>query len=363
MSDPTHAPCWLLYGANGYTGELIAREAKARGLKPILAGRSRAKLEPLAKELGFDFKVFDLADPQAVAQQLKAIPQLRLVLLCAGPFVDTSAVVVEACLQAKVHYLDITGEISVFEHTFAQHARAQQQGVVLCSGVGFDVIPTDCVAAALKAALPDATELSLGIDTPQALSPGTLKSFIDGMGNGGCVRRDGKLTTVPLASIVRTIDFGLGKKLAMAVPWGDVSTAFHSTGIPNVAVFFPTSRLEILGAKLVNHLGFVLRSRAWRSLVDKTVRLAHSGPDAQTRATSPCHIWGEAINAKGERRTALLKTANGYSLTITGALAVVEPLLDPAHPAGIEGGTYTPSRLLGADLVASLPNGGQIHIQ
>jgi short subunit dehydrogenase-like uncharacterized protein len=352
---------WMIYGAYGYTGELIAREAKFRGLKPVLAGRSRAKLEPLARELGFEMAVFELSDAASVVSHLKALPGLRAVLLCAGPFVDTSAVMVQACLQARLHYLDITGEIQVFEQTMRQHAQAQAAGVVLCSGVGFDVIPTDCVAAALKEALPDAVELSLGIDTPQNLSPGTLKSYVDGMGNGGCVRRNGELTTVPLASIVRTIDFGQGKKLAMAVPWGDVSTAYHSTGIPNVAVFFPTSRLEVLGAKIVNHLGPFMRSRAWRSLVDKGIRVAVNGPSAQARAASPSYIWGEAVNAKGERRTAWLKTGNGYDLTVTGALAIVTHLLDPAH--GAAGGAYTPSRLLGAGLVSRLPHGGQIRIE
>lgn len=363
MNDAHHTPRWMLYGANGYTGELIAREAKARGLQPILAGRSRAKLEPLARELGFEFRVFALDDAQATAQALASIPSLRVVLLCAGPFVDTSAAMIEACLQAKVHYLDITGEISVFEHAFAQHSRAQQHGVVLCPGVGFDVIPTDCVAAALKAALPDAIELSLGFDTAQVLSPGTLKSTLDGMGQGGFVRRDGQLQRVPLAAITRTIDFGRGRKLAMAVPWGDVSTAFHSTGIPNVTVYFPTDRATIMGARLVNHLGFLLRSPVWRKLVDKAVRLLHRGPDEQTRADSPSYVWGEALNAKGERRTALLQTANGYSLTVTGALAVVDHVLGSSSNSAASGGTYTPSRLIGADLVTRLPNGGQIHIQ
>src|SRR3546814_3393557 len=66
---------------------------------------------------------------------------------------------------AKAHYLDITGEISVFEHAQTQDARAKAAGIVVCPGVGFDVIPTDCVAAALKAALPDATHLALGFDS------------------------------------------------------------------------------------------------------------------------------------------------------------------------------------------------------
>src|SRR3546814_3482070 len=122
-----------------------------------------------------------------------------LVLHCAGPFSATSAPMIEACLQAKAHYLDITGEISVFEHAQTQDARAKAAGIVVCPGVGFDVIPTDCVAAALKAALPDATHLALGFDSRSGFSPGTAKTSVEGLAQGGKVRENGHIRAVPLA--------------------------------------------------------------------------------------------------------------------------------------------------------------------
>src|SRR3546814_17052749 len=108
-----------------------------------------------------------------------------LVLHCAGPFSATSAPMIEACLQAKAHYLDITGEISVFEHAQTQDARAKAAGIVVCPGVGFDVIPTDCVAAALQAALPAATQLALGSDSPSAFSPATAQTPVAGPAQAG----------------------------------------------------------------------------------------------------------------------------------------------------------------------------------
>ena len=347
---------WMIYGANGYTGELIAREAAARGMSPILAGRSKDKVQRLAQELKLEHRAFDLDTPSRIAAQLVGI---KVVLLAAGPFSATSQPMVQACIQAGTHYLDITGEIDVFEQVFRRDAEARQAGVVLCPGVGFDVIPTDCVAAALKQALPDATELRLGFDTTVSLSPGTLKTTLESTPQGGRVRHDGRLMRVPLAHEVRRIDFGRGERLASSVPWGDVSTAFHSTGIPNVTVFVPTTRLGVVGMRLGNVLGPLLKlpvvQRFLAALVTKTVK----GPDEAARARMPAYVWGEALNARSERRTARVQTVNGYSLTVPGALAVTSHLLTHEAPAGFT----TPSRLMGTGLVSQLPGGGQIVIE
>jgi short subunit dehydrogenase-like uncharacterized protein len=345
----------MIYGANGYTGELIAREAQRRGLTPILAGRNTRSVAALATELGLESRCFGLDDSAALARGLNDV---GLVLHCAGPFSATSRPMIEACLSAHCHYLDITGEISVFEYAQAQNERARQAGSVLCPGVGFDVIPTDCVASALKDALPDATHLALGFDSRSGFSPGTAKTSVEGLAQGGKIRRDGKIVAVPLAFSVRRIDFGDGEKLAMTIPWGDVSTAWYTTGIPNIEVYIPGSPGMISGARRANYfrwlLGWQPVQRAIKKRIDKKVK----GPDETLRARLPTHVWGEVRNAAGVVRTARIKTANGYSLTVTGSLAVVEHLLRE-EPAG---GAYTPSRLLGADLVTKLPGSGELTI-
>ncbi|WP_313054131.1 saccharopine dehydrogenase family protein [Pseudomonas lopnurensis] len=345
---------WMIYGTYGYTGELIAREAVRRGYKPILAGRSREKVEALASELGLEARHFGLDEARLDAQ----IEDCELVMHCAGPFSATAAPMMEACLRARAHYLDITGEISVFEHAQSLNDRARSAGVVVCPGVGFDVIPTDCVAAALKNALPDATHLALGFDTRSSMSPGTAKTSIEGLAQGGKVRRDGKVVSVPLAYRVRRIDFGDGEKPAMTIPWGDVSTAYHTTGIPNIEVFVPGSRGMIRGARLANLirplLGLSWVQKQLKARIDKNV----TGPDDGKRAESGTWVWGEARNARGERKVARVHTANVYNLTVSGALAVVGYLMQ-TRPAG---GAYTPARLLGADLVSSLPGSGELRI-
>lgn len=346
---------WMIYGANGYTGEIIAREAKKRGLSPVLAGRSADKLTPLAKELGFVSRAFGLDNADELAKGLNGI---GLVLHCAGPFSATSAPMIEACLKAKAHYIDITGEISVFEHAQTRNADAQKAGVVVCPGVGFDVIPTDCVAASLKQALPDATHLTLGFDSRSGFSPGTAKTSVEGLAQGGKVRRDGKIVQTPLAYGVRKIDFGDGEKLAMTIPWGDVSTAYYTTGIPNIEVYIPGSPGMIANAKRANYIRWLLGFGPVQAFLKKKAGQM-KGPSAELRAKLPTYVWGEATNAKGQKKTARIKTENGYSVTVTGSLAVVDFLLNN-KPAG---GSYTPAKLMGADLVTKLPGSGPLKVE
>ena len=246
---------WMIYGANGYTGELIAREAASRGLKPVLAGRTAVKVEPLAASLGLQARVFDLAHAAAASMSIEG---MGLVLHCAGPFSATAAPMMSACLAARAHYLDITGEISVFEHAGTLAAAARAAGIAVCPGVGFDVIPTDCVAAALKAALPDATHLALGFDSRSGFSPGTAKTSVEGLAQGGKVRKDERIVSVPLAYKTRRIDFGDGEKLAVTIPWGDVSTAYATTGIPNIEVYIPGSPAMVARLQRANRFRWLI---------------------------------------------------------------------------------------------------------
>jgi len=347
---------WMIYGANGYTGELIAREARQRGLSPVLAGRSAGKVAQLAQSLGLEHRAFGLESPAEVAAGLEG---MGLVLHCAGPFSATAAPMMDGCLATKVRYLDITGEIDVLELAQTLTVRAKQAGVVLCPGVGFDVIPTDCVATALKEALPDATHLSLGFETRSGFSPGTAKTAVEGLPQGGRVRRDGKIVSTPPAFVVRRIDFGDGEKLAMTVPWGDVSTAYHSTGIPNIEVFFAAAPSMIANAKRVNYFRWLLAFGFVQSLIKRSIEKNVKGPDEAARASLPTFVWGEVVNGKGQKKTGRIRTANGYSVTVTGSLAIVDFLLK-GRPTG---GAYTPSKLIGPDLVIRLPGSGPLTIQ
>jgi short subunit dehydrogenase-like uncharacterized protein len=332
----------MIYGANGYTGELIAREAVARGEQPVLAGRSAAKIEPLARELQCEWRAFDLAQPD--------LSGVELVLHCAGPFIHTSKPMVRACLEKGVHYTDITGEIAVFEAVMRRHGEAMQRTVTLMPGVGFDVVPTDCLAAMLHARLPDANELWLGINPSRAgASRGTLKTIIEGVGRGGAIRRDGKIVVVPHAYDVRTIPFSSGPRLAMTIPWGDVSTAFHTTGIPNIRVYQATPPRVVKRLRLARPFLPLLNLGPIKRFAQKRVD-ATPGPDAEAREQGRVYLWGRVANARGEEVTMTMTVREGYRFTVLSSLAAVRKLLGGAARPG----SFTPAKLFGAGFVKEI---------
>ncbi len=338
---------WMIYGANGYTGRLIAIEAQRRGLTPVLAGRGVA-VAKLAQELGFQHRIFDLSDAAAVRLELDGI---QLVLHCAGPFSATSAPMLEGCLAVGAHYLDITGEIDVFAHCHAQDARARERGIVVLPGAGFDVVPTDCLSAMLKQDLPDATQLVLAFEAGGGPSPGTAKTSVEGLGNGGRARIDGKLVRVPLAWKSRSFIRDGQSRSAMTIPWGDVYTAFVSTGIPNIEVYMAVPPKTIANVRRMRLLGPLLRTSFVQNFMKRRVEKAVRGPSDDKRESTVTHVWGEARDGSGREVKRQLVTPNGYALTVAAALGIVEHLLRGTALAGYR----TPSQLMGAEYVLSLP--------
>jgi short subunit dehydrogenase-like uncharacterized protein len=333
---------WMIYGANGYTGELIAREAARRGERPLLAGRSAERIEALARELGCPSRVFDLDAPD--------LSGVSLVLHCAGPFIHTSKPMVKACLAAGGHYLDITGEIGVFESVLRRDDEARQRGVTLMPGVGFDVVPTDCLAAMLHAELPDANELWLAFSMRNGgVSRGTLKTMIEGAGRGGAIRRNGRIEVVPQLFDVRTIPFASGPRLAMTIPWGDVSTAFHTTGIPNIRVYSSQSPRAIRRMRWMQPILPLLRIGALRRLAQKYAD-RRTGPTAEERARARIEIWGRVTNDKGREVTRTMSVAEGYDFTVLSALEAVHRVLAAPKP-----GAFTPAKYFGAGFVKDIP--------
>lgn len=337
----------LVYGANGYTGALIAEEAARRGLAPVLAGRNRGEVEALAQRLGLRSRVFGLDDAAAVARGLDDIDVL---LNCAGPFSRTAAPLLDACLQRRVHYLDITGEIDVFAHCHRADARARERGIVVAPGVGFDVVPTDGVAALLKRALPDANTLVLAFEAGGGTSPGTAKTSVEGLARGGRARVGGELVDVPLAWKTRTFVRDGVERSATTIPWGDLYTAYVSTGIPDIEVYLAMPPRAIRSLRRLRLLRPLLRFAPLRAWLEARAG-ARPGPDAERRAMTQCWIWGEARNAVGAVERMQLVTPNGYTLTVTCALDIAAHVSARAPAAGYR----TPSQLMGAGYVLGVP--------
>ncbi len=335
----------LIYGATGYTGKLIAEVAADDGARPILAGRDLGKVQAIAKPLGLASRAFDLRDPNRIDA---AIKDVSVVLCVAGPFSATSKPMANACLRNRVHYLDITGEIDVFEALAARDAEAKAQGVTLLPGVGFDVVPSDCLAAHLKRRLPDASDLKLYLSLGANMSRGTAKTMIEAVAAGTRLRRNGRLVARSRAD-EGSCDFGRGEKPTVQVSWGDVSTAFHSTGIRNIEVQFEASpairRMTQTPAFIKSFLGLGFM----QSLLKVQVDWLLEGPSEVARRQGQAVLVGEARNAAGQRVRSRMRTPEGYALTALTTLDAAKRVAAGEIATGFQ----TPSRAFGPDYILS----------
>ena len=338
---------WMIYGAYGYTGQLVAAAALRRGHRPLLAGRSARRLVPLAERLGLDSVVVELDDTSALT---RAVAQVDLVFHAAGPFMHTSDPMIRACLAAGTNYVDITGEIPVFQHTFAHDRAAIQRGIVLISGVGFDVVATDCLAEYVASQVPAAVKLEIAIAALNRASAGTAKTMLEIFPQGGWRRQGGELVSYRWGKGARQVSFPHGERTVVPIPWGDLATAFQTTGIPNITtcMAFPRSTIRLLrwmalpGQK-------VLAVKAVRRLFQKWVERSISGPDAETRRKGRSYVWARATDEAGNEAQAWLETLEVYRFTAIGGVRCVERVL-AERPQG----ALTPALALGADFVLEI---------
>lgn len=341
MADPL-----LIYGATGYTGRLIVREAVARGLRPILAGRSRDKLAALAGSLGLEHRVAMLHDRAALDAALAGI---RVVLHAAGPFSETAQPMVDACLRAGAHYLDITAEISVYEQLAARSAEARARGITLLPGTGFDIVPSDCLAVHVARRLPGADRLDLAVRSLVLTTRGSAKTFVEFANVGIIVRREGVLTSVPAGALQRPFDFGDGPVPCVNVSWGDVATAYYSTGIPNIAVYFETTPFLQAALMAGRTFGWLLGTPPWQAWLKAHADLLPDGPAESERLARQAVLVAEARDAAGRTACARLRAPESYTFTGRSAAAIAARVLR----GDCELGFQTPARVYGPDFVLS----------
>jgi short subunit dehydrogenase-like uncharacterized protein len=335
---------FLLYGSTGFVGDAVARLAVQRGLRPIIAGRNAAKVGAQATELGLQSRVFGMDDSPALDQALK---EVAVVLHCAGPYIYTYRQMVEGCLRTGTHYLDITGEIPVYAALAARDAEAKARRVMLLPGVGFDVVPTDCLALYLKRRLPSATRLTLAFhsDGPAGLPPGTANTMMEMIPYGNKVRRNGRLETPMRGTKTRWMDLGQGPVQGTRLTWGDVFMAFYSTGIPNVedyAVLPEAMRRQMASLDYLRPLFRFAAVRHWFR------RQMKAGSTADERARTHTTVWGEVEDEQGRKAVARVHGPEaGVVWTSRTALAAVQKVLAGTCPPGFQ----TPSLAYGADFV------------
>lgn len=315
----------------------------------MLAGRSAESVTPIADALNCSSRIFPLDVPEQVDA---ALADVSAVLHCAGPFARTAENMIDACFRTGTHYLDIGGEIPVLESILLKGEAAKKHGVVVLPGSGFDVVPTDCLAKKLKELLPDATELQIAMGGTVSLSPGTLKVSIETIPTGGTIRKNGKLMRVPHAWRIKSIEFDDQERCTISIPWGDVSTAWVSTGIPNIQIFGSVPRPTAITMRMIRGMITILMrsDRIRRFSEDLAGKLVH-GPDATARSQNIMHIRGDVWNAQGEHRCVHMHTPEGYACTIETTLAILPRVLQ----GEVEPGVWTPAQAFGSDFATTIP--------
>ena len=337
----------LLYGAYGYTGRLVAERAAAKGLDVILAGRKRELLEGLGNRLSLTTRVVGLDDVQGLAGSLE---EIACVVHMAGPFAATSAPMLRACLMTQTNYVDITGEIDVFEAMWSRKDEIRRAGITALPGAGFDVVPTDCLAAYVASKLERPASLTIALRGQERASRGTLRTAIGQLSRPVLCRREGVI--VPLGDrSLRRIDFGSGDEPCVPVSWGDVATAFHSTGVGNVTVYIRRTKLLRSAELLADLFGPLLRSPMGQRGLATIVGTLPEGPSQAERRGHQGTIWAEAIGRSGRAAKATLSTPDAYDFTANSALEISSRIT--ALPVAL--GLVTPSEAFGADFVLSLP--------
>lgn len=336
----------LVYGAYGYTARLLLPKLKALGIDVVVAGRNAEKTDQVGSELGMPSRVFSLDDGAAVDDALK---DATAVLNAAGPYTHTTTAIVDGCLRNGAHYLDLSGEVGPLGQAAEAGAAAKELGLMILPAIGFDVVPSDCLAAHVARRVPGATHLTLYVAASNLISRGSSVTLAEHIGIPVHTRRNGRLEPMQLRMQLRWVDFGSGHRPAVAVSWGDLVTAYHSTGIPNIEVYFEATAFRFAAVTMNQYWGWLLRSSGANAWLRQWADMLPAGPSEQERARERCAIVVEAASDRHSAR-ARIETPEAYQFTADAAARVIEQVMAGRREPGFQ----TPSTLFGPDFVMEL---------
>lgn len=340
---------WMIYGANGFTGELIAKAAVKRGHQPILSGRSFEKITAIAESFNLEALAFAIDDPGRLIDNLAGID---LVLNAAGPFVHTALPLVWACLASGSSYLDISGEVTAIEEIFTLHQRAREKGISIIPGVGFNVLASDCLVLYTVEKIVDPAHLDIATQWATGyLSPGSTRTMYENFPVGILARRGGQLVRIGARDGPRRQRFLDGEYPILPANLGDLVTAYQTTGIPNITTY---TAFNEQSAKSYSLMEPVLRRLfSWsfvRRLASKRVENPTSPSEHHLPGGKTSQVWVSARNEEGEENQSWLETVDSYLFTAEAAVRSVEKVISTDRA-----GVYTPALAFGADFIMEIP--------
>ncbi|MCH8486465.1 MAG: saccharopine dehydrogenase NADP-binding domain-containing protein [Candidatus Cyclonatronum sp.] len=332
----------LVYGSYGFTGNLTVDEFQRRGLSVTLAGRNEDKLKQQSEKTGLPYLVFELNTPELTT----IISPFKTVLNCAGPFRYTSLRLAKACVNSGINYLNVTGEFAVIEQLSLLDKKAQQNGCVVLPGAGFDVAPSDCLIAFAQNKFPGARTIRLCLSLGGRPSRGTMRTSLSQFKEGGVIRSRGLLTPVRIAHKSYKIDFRDKVRTCVSIPWGDISSAFYSTQIPNIEVYMAMPNRFARLAKLAGLFHGIVKRKPFSSFLASWVERQPEGPSLSEREKGGSRIY-VTVNDITSRKSFLLKTPEAYTLTAQiAADAAIRVTADTVKP-----GFHTPSTAFGMNYI------------
>jgi short subunit dehydrogenase-like uncharacterized protein len=336
----------LIYGATGYSGRLIADRLRHLRCRSVVAGRTPHRVQALAIEFGLAGRVMGADEPNVLDQ---ALDDIDVLINAASPFTLTAPALIESCLRTKTHYLDITGELPVFQAAFGYDEAARKRGIMILPGAGLGVVASDCLAKHVAALIPNAKYLRIAVLRPDSFSRGTFRSALGLANSRVAIRRNGRLILVPVGQLQRTFDFGDGDggKESVAVSWADVFTAYYSTGIRNIEAYFAASFASRALYQVSAGVADTMQLAPARTLIDAIASVLPEGPHEDRRRIERCVLLCEAEDSWRQRRCVRLATPDGYSFTAEAATAIAQRILQGDFTSGFQ----TPAKVYGADLV------------
>jgi short subunit dehydrogenase-like uncharacterized protein len=337
----------MIYGANGFTGGLIALAARELPCEIILAGRNAERVERAARSLGFAARAFLLDKPSRIVDALAGVD---IVLNSAGPFMATAGPLIAACLDVGAHYLDVAGELGVFTFAHRHDATARRSGAMIMPGVGFSIVASDCLAADVAALVPGAKYLRFGVSRPEVFSRGSLRTAFSLLSGRIAIRRAGRLGSVPVGRLERNFNYGKGERASIAISMPDVFTAYFTTAIPNIEAYVQADLIARAAGPLSMHLTDLLRATSLGPLLDFGLAAWPERPSSAARGAARQVIVAEAEDQWRRSRRIRMVTSDGYSFTAAVATMIMKRIVSGEFEPGFQ----TPGKLYGAEFPLSI---------
>jgi short subunit dehydrogenase-like uncharacterized protein len=316
-----------VYGASGYTGDLVVAELRRLDLDVVLSGRRPDALAAVAAKHGLDPAV--AVRPAAADDHdalVRAFTGCGAVIACAGPFGLYGEGVVRAAIQARAHYLDTTGEQPFIKQVIQQYGRAAgNAGVGLVSGMGFDYLPGDLLCHLTAEDAGPLSDLTIAYSIA-GFGPtrGTAKSALLQLSAGEDVYVDGALRKAPIRQpLGRTFDFGgaVGVKVVARYPGGEVITVPRHvdtrqvTALITASAFAPHPRAEKAVPVLTPAIAVALRTPLRRALMAGIDRMPPGPPESERRAVRFTLVCVSTPADGSPARRGVLEGSDIYGIT------------------------------------------------